>query len=98
MTAMSPEGRPAASVSAPDARLMPIQKSHHRVQSVIPAAVYLLAYEVYCEVCGPQPQIVTGNCRGGFGVDELTAFLYAHSFPRHEWRARVEEAHKGMVL
>jgi hypothetical protein len=77
---------------------MPIQKSHHREQSVIPEAVYMLAYEVYCEVYGPQERITIGNCRGGFGMDELAAFLYAHSFPRAEWRARVEEAFKGMVL
>src|SRR5581483_9599274 len=32
------------------------------------------------------------NCRGGFGVGELVAFLYAHSFPKDEWDKRVREA------
>lgn len=56
------------------------------------------AYEVYCELYGEQEAMVTGGCRGGFGIGELMAFLYARSFPRSEWRMRVNEAFKGMVL
>ncbi len=31
----------------------------------------------------------------GFGTNELIAFLYAHSFPRSKWNARVNEAFDG---
>lgn len=55
-------------------------------------AVYMAAYEVYCAVHMPQPAIIEGDCRGGFGAGEIIAFLYARSFPRKEWRERVDEA------
>lgn len=61
----------------------------------LPSEVTLRAYEVYCHLYGAQPALVDlagRNCRGGFGVGELIAFLYAHSFPRGEWRMRVDEA------
>ncbi len=63
-----------------------------------PQAVTMRAYEVYTAVYGKQEALVTGNCRGGFGVGELIAFLYAHSFPREEWRKRVDEAMTGLRL
>lgn len=62
----------------------------------VPKVVTMLAYEVYCEVFGPQEAMVTGWCRGGFGASELIAFLYARSFPREQWKNRVNEAFKGM--
>lgn len=62
-----------------------------------PQAVTMRAYEVYCSMFSEQPAMITGNCRGGFGVGELIAFLYAHSFPKNEWRARVDEALHGMT-
>lgn len=62
-----------------------------------PVVVTLRAYEVYCHLYGRQEAMVTGGCRGGFGAGELIAFLYAHSFPKAEWRDRVEEALTGMV-
>jgi len=55
------------------------------------------AYEVYCKVYGSQAALITGDCRGGFGVGELIAFLYAHSFPESEWEKRVDEAFHGMT-
>lgn len=58
----------------------------------------MAAYEVYCELYGKQEAMVTGNCRSGFGAGELVAFLYARSFPRSEWRKRVDEAFDGMVM
>jgi hypothetical protein len=61
-----------------------------------PQAVTMAAYEVYCHVYAPQEALATGECRGGFAVSELIAFLYARSFPKAEWRARVDEAFKGM--
>jgi hypothetical protein len=61
-----------------------------------PTVVTLAAYEVYSEVYAPQPALVTGDCRGGFGMGELVAFLYARFFPRKEWKQRVDEALTGM--
>ena len=46
-------------------------------------------------ILAQQPAMVTGECRGGFSAGELIAFLYARSFPKTEWRARVDEAFKG---
>lgn len=63
-----------------------------------PTAVTMRAYEVYCHVYHPQEAMVTGDCRGGFGIGELMAFLYARSFPKDEWRKRVDEAFCGMEL
>lgn len=63
-----------------------------------PTAVTLAAYEVYVAVFGEQRALVEGDCRGGFGVGELVAFLYARSFPRAEWRARVDEALTGFKV
>jgi hypothetical protein len=54
------------------------------------------AYEVYCHVYGKQEAMVTGHCRGGFGVGEIIAFLYAYGFPKEQWSARVDEALHGM--
>jgi hypothetical protein len=65
------------------------------LRPAVPASVALRAYEVYCHVYGPQPAMVDlagRQCRGGFGIGELLAFLYAHSFPKEEWEARVREA------
>lgn len=61
-------------------------------------AVTLRAYEVYCHVYGPQQAMVEGSCRGGFSAGELIAFLYAMTFPREEWRDRVDEAFRDMAM
>ena len=61
-----------------------------------PVVVTMRAYEVYCHLYSPQEALVTEGCRGGFGANELIAFLYAASFPKGEWRARVDEALTGM--
>jgi hypothetical protein len=76
----------------------PVQTSRQygQAQAVVPKIVSMRAYEVYCHVFAPQPAMVTGWCRGGFGASEIIAFLYAHSFPKEEWRARVDEAFRGM--
>lgn len=63
-----------------------------------PQCVTMAAYEVYCHVYAPQEAMITGGCRGGFGVGELLAFLYARAFPKTEWRARVDEAFLGLNL
>lgn len=75
----------------------------HPVQTVdhkggrIRTEVTLRAYEVYCHVYSPQEAMITGHCRGGFSIGELIAFLYARSFPKGEWRERVDEALRGML-
>lgn len=75
----------------------PVQVHYRPNQTnAVPAVVALRAYEVYCHVYSPQEAMVTGNCRGGFGSGELIALLYAHSFPREEWKKRVDEAFTGM--
>jgi hypothetical protein len=43
-----------------------------------------------------QEAMVAGNCRGGFSTGELIALLYAHSFPKEQWRERFDEALEGM--
>jgi len=58
----------------------------------------MAAYEVYVHCHGEQEAMVTGDCRGGFSAGELVAFLYAKSFPKKEWRDRVDEALRGMTI
>lgn len=81
---------------AEDVATHPVQTHECRFGGQCPQVVTRAAYEVYCEVFGPQPALITGGCRGGFGVGELVAFLYARSFPKAEWRSRVDEALTGM--
>lgn len=75
----------------------PVQiKRSHTLSGRLRTDVTLRAYEVYCHVFSPQEALITGNCRGGFSSGELIAFLYARSFPKDEWRKRVDEAFEGM--
>lgn len=71
----------------------PVQSRH--CPAKVPKVVAMRAYEVYCEVFGSQEALVSGGCRGGFSGGELIAFLYARSFPKSEWEARVKEAFRG---
>lgn len=83
-------------MSEPAVHPVQTHQCHRREGSACPTAVTLAAYEVYSQVFGPQEELITGGCRGGFGVGELIAFLYARSFPRQEWRKRFDEAITGM--
>lgn len=74
----------------------PVLFSVRASQPRVPQVVTLRAYEVYRKLYGEQEALVTGDCRGGFGVNELVAFLYAYPFPTEEWRQRVDEALTGM--
>lgn len=75
----------------------PVQTPGRRGEKArAPTAVTLAAYEVYCALYGAQEAMVTGDCRGGFSTAELIAFLYARSFPRDQWRAKVDQAFAGM--
>ena len=75
-----------------------IHRGYGRKRAVCPVIVTMRAYEVYKHVHGEQRALITGDCRGGFGVGELIAFLYAYPFPKSEWSARVNEAFEGMVV
>ena len=77
----------------------PVQLPTGRIDSpTCPKVVTLAAYQVYEHVYGGQPALIEGSCRGGFGVGELIALLYARSFPKEEWSQRVSEALRGMIL
>lgn len=81
----------------PEIKMHPVQANRHPYQqAVVRTEVTMAAYEVYCHVYRPQPAMVEGGCRGGFSAGELIAFLYARSFPKVEWRARVDEAMEVM--
>lgn len=80
-------------------KLFPVQaEPRNRRPATASSEVVMRAYEVYCHVFGPQEEMVTGHCRGGFGSGELVAFLYARSFPKIEWRDRVDEALRGLNI
>ena len=70
----------------------PVQMTDMRRRPELPSEVTLRAYEVYSHIYRPQPAMIEGSCRGGFGIGELIAFLYARSFPKEEWSARADEA------
>ena len=77
----------------------PVQSEpRNRQPAQAPVAVTMAAYEVYCVVFAPQEDLITGSCRGGFGVGELVALLYARAFPREEWRRRFDEAITGLNI
>lgn len=81
-------------------RQMPIQQSHlsHGEAAHVNEAVYMRVYEIYSHVFCPQQAMIEGGCRGGWGVGEMVAFLYAGNFPKEQWRSRFNEAIKGMKL
>lgn len=74
----------------------PVQTHFSNRQARVPVVVSLRAYEVYCHIFGPQKAMIDGACRGGFGIGELAAMLYARSFPEEEWSDRFDEACRGM--
>jgi len=73
----------------------PVQTVNHK-SGKLRTEITLRAYEVYSHVFSPQEALITGHCRGGFSTGELIAFLYARTFPKEEWRERVNEAFHGM--
>lgn len=83
-----------------DLKLFPVQvkRGFHLPAATVRESVYMRAYEVYSHVYAPQKAMIEDGCRGGFGVGERIAFLYASGFPKEQWRARVDEAFKGMTI
>lgn len=41
----------------------------------IPWSMHLRAYDAYCKMYRPQPALIKGGCRGGFGTGELDMFI-----------------------
>lgn len=50
----------------------------------IPWSLHLEAYAAYCKKWSPQPALIEGWCRGGFGIKELDEFIPG-------WRERASE-------
>lgn len=88
----------SAERSLPERATHPVQTWRVEKSGAVPTPVAMRAYEVYVHLYRPQKAMITGDCRGGFAVNEYVAFLYARSFPKEEWRARVDEATRGMKL
>lgn len=85
-------------MSEPEMHPVQTRSKYESRQALLTSLVTLKAYEVYSHVYSPQPALVDlagRNCRGGFSTGELIAFLYAASFPKAEWRTRVDEALQG---
>lgn len=78
--------------------IMPVQTKPYRSDGRIRKEVALRAYEVYRHLYGEQEALINDGCRGGFGTNELIAFLYAMTFSRDKWREKVDEALEGMKL
>ncbi len=75
-----------------------VKQNLQRVRPQINSVVTRRAYEVYCHVFAEQPALMDLEgraCRGGFGILELVASLYAYPFPKSEWQDRVDEAMRG---
>ncbi len=62
----------------------------------LPETVARMAFEVYHHLW-PNQSFERLHERGGFGVGEVVAMLYAHNFPRKEWRDRFDEGIRGLV-
>lgn len=88
----------AAMTDAPEVKMFPIQSKTitRGKQAQVAEPIYMRAYEVYSHVYGPQKALIENGCRGGFGLGELTAFLWAYPFPKSEWRERVDKAFEGI--
>lgn len=58
----------------------------------IPWSMHLRAYDVYSKKYAPQQALIEGSCRGGFGTEELDAFIPG-------WREELSELTylRGMV-
>lgn len=78
----------------------PVQNNRYSIpdKPCAPQVVTARAYEVYRHLYGDSQSLQRLAERGGFGVGELIAFLYAHTFPKSEWRDRSDEAFNGMKL
>lgn len=74
-----------------------IQRGYGRPQATVNEDVAKRAFEVYDHIFNGCQSFEQLHKRGGFGVGEITAFLYAWPFPRNEWSKRVDEALEGTI-
>ncbi len=68
-----------------------------RRPGALPLIVAETAYEVYAHLYGHSQSLARMGERGGFSAGEVIALLYARTFPRSEWRVRMDEALRGLV-
>ena len=73
-----------------------ISDPYNRKSGRLPEPVARMAYEVYTHLW-PDQTFDRLHERGGFGVGEIVAMLYAHNFPKAEWRRRFDEDCRGLV-
>ena len=73
-----------------------IADSYSRSAGRLPEPVARMAYEVYTSLW-PGQTFERLHERGGFGVAEIVGLLYAHNFPKAEWRQRFNEGLKGLM-
>lgn len=69
-----------ADIQPPERKIAPVQGWPQG----IPWSLHLEAYAAYCKKWSPQPALIEGLCRGGFGTDELDEFIPG-------WRERASE-------
>lgn len=69
---------------------------YSRTPGRLPEPVARMAYEVYHHLW-PGQTFERLHERGGFGVGEVVAMLYAHTFPKAEWRKRFDDGIRGLV-
>lgn len=83
---------------ADDVKTHPVQRCQKPtwMKATAPVVVTERAYEVYSHLHGTSQSLERMAERGGFGTGDIAAFLYARSFPKTEWSARVDEALRGM--
>ncbi len=67
-------------VPLPERKMAPVQGWPQG----IPWSLHLEAYAAYCKKWSPQPALIQGWCRGGFGTKELDEFIPG-------WRERASE-------
>lgn len=77
-----------------DVKKVRVQRGYHPSNELayVPEVLALRAEEVYRYLFN---RGVIYD-RGGLGINEIIAFLYARSFPQNEWKERVKEAFDGM--
>jgi hypothetical protein len=84
----------------PEVKLSPIQmpRSSYTYKGKVQEGISRQAYAVYSHIYGDSQSFERLNERGGFGIGELVAYLYAHSYPKVEWRKRADAAFYMMAL
>jgi len=72
-----------------------VSRGYGQPRATLRSEITEMAFEVYTHLYRGQT-LERLNERGGFGIGEVVAFLYARQFPKSEWSARADEAFEGM--